>query len=137
MTRAEEFEEPLPGNPHQEPEPPAEPADSSLTAALLLLERLSPLERAVVVLREVFGCSVCEIASAVGCSEATCHQLIAASTGSLFRDRNGKILNSTSPKDGSRKSTWSSTRTSSGTRIVRPRPMPSIAKRTGLTEHPC
>lgn len=139
VTRTEEFEEPLPGNPHQDPEP----ADSSLTAALLLLERLSPLERAVLVLREVFGCSVCEIASAVGCSQATCHQLIAASTtagdgdgeseavpwpqriagaenvarlitaivapllrvgvtleehlvsgrpGSLFRDRNGKIL---------------------------------------------
>lgn len=29
---------------------------------------------------EAFGCSVCEIASAVGCSQATCHQLIAAGT---------------------------------------------------------
>ncbi|WP_240323033.1 MULTISPECIES: sigma factor-like helix-turn-helix DNA-binding protein [Amycolatopsis] len=39
-------------------------------AALLLLERLSPLERAVFVLREVFGCGFPEIASAVGRSEA-------------------------------------------------------------------
>jgi hypothetical protein len=35
-------------------------------AALLLLERLTPLERAVFVLREVFGFSFGEIASAVG-----------------------------------------------------------------------
>ncbi len=39
----------------------------------MLLERLSPLERAVFVLREVFGFG--EVASAVGCSEAACRQL--------------------------------------------------------------
>ena len=44
-------------------------------AALLLLERLSPLERAVFVLREVFGFDFPEIASAVGRSEAACRQL--------------------------------------------------------------
>jgi len=44
-------------------------------AALLLLERLSPLERAVFVLREVFGFGFGEIASAVGRSEAACRQL--------------------------------------------------------------
>jgi RNA polymerase sigma-70 factor, ECF subfamily len=42
---------------------------------LLLLERLTPLERAVFVLREVFGFSFGEIASAVGRSEAACRQL--------------------------------------------------------------
>src|SRR3990170_8922491 len=44
-------------------------------AALLLLERLSPLERAVFVLRDVFGFGFPEIASAVGRSEAACRQL--------------------------------------------------------------
>jgi RNA polymerase sigma-70 factor (ECF subfamily) len=44
-------------------------------AALLLLERLTPLERAVFVLREVFGYGYPEIASAVGRPEAACRQL--------------------------------------------------------------
>jgi RNA polymerase sigma-70 factor (ECF subfamily) len=44
-------------------------------AALLLLERLTPLERAVFVLRDVFGFGFPEIASAVGRSEAACRQL--------------------------------------------------------------
>ncbi len=44
-------------------------------AALLLLERLTPPERAVFVLREVFGFGFSEIASAIGRSETTCRQL--------------------------------------------------------------
>jgi RNA polymerase sigma-70 factor (ECF subfamily) len=44
-------------------------------AAMLLLERLTPLERAAFVLREVFGFSFPEIASAVGRSDAACRQL--------------------------------------------------------------
>ena len=44
-------------------------------AALLLLERLTPLERAVFVLRDVFGFGFPEIAAAVGRSEAACRQL--------------------------------------------------------------
>jgi RNA polymerase sigma-70 factor (ECF subfamily) len=44
-------------------------------AALVLLERLSPLERAVFVLREVFGFGFPEVASAVGRTEAACRQL--------------------------------------------------------------
>jgi RNA polymerase sigma-70 factor (ECF subfamily) len=69
------FPEPLLTDPYQDPERSAELADSVSMAALLLLERLSPLERAVFVLREVFGFSFPEIASAVGRSEAACRQL--------------------------------------------------------------
>ena len=69
------FPEPLLTDPYEDPERSAELADSVSMAALLLLERLSPLERAVFVLREVFGFGFGEIASAVGRSEAACRQL--------------------------------------------------------------
>jgi len=69
------FPEPLLTDPYQDPERSAELADSVSMAALLLLERLSPLERAVFVLREVFGFGFAQIASAVGRSEAACRQL--------------------------------------------------------------
>ena len=69
------FPEPLLTDPYEDPERSAELADSVSTAALLLLERLSPLERAVFVLREVFGFGFPEVASAVGRSEAACRQL--------------------------------------------------------------
>ncbi|MEU6711392.1 RNA polymerase sigma-70 factor [Nonomuraea sp. NPDC046802] len=67
--------EPLLADPYQNPERSAELADSVSTAALVLLERLSPLERAVFVLREVFDFGFPEVASAVGRSEAACRQL--------------------------------------------------------------
>jgi RNA polymerase sigma-70 factor, ECF subfamily len=69
------FPEPLLTDPYEDPERSAELADSVSMAALLLLERLTPPERAVFVLREVFGFSFPEIASAVGRSEAACRQL--------------------------------------------------------------
>ncbi len=69
------FPEPLLTDPYEDPERSAELADSVSMAALLLLERLTPLERAVFVLREVFGFGFPEIASAVGRSEAACRQL--------------------------------------------------------------
>ena len=69
------FPEPLLTDPYQDPERSAELADSVSMAALLLLERLTPLERAVFVLRDVFGFGFGEIASAVGRSEAACRQL--------------------------------------------------------------
>ena len=71
------FPEPLLTDPYQDPERSAELADSASMAALLLLERLSPLERAVFVLREVFGFGFPEVALAVGRSEAACRQLAA------------------------------------------------------------
>ncbi|MFJ6567483.1 RNA polymerase sigma-70 factor [Streptomyces sp. NPDC091292] len=67
--------EPLLTDPYEDPARSAELVDSLSTAALLLLERLTPLERAVFVLRDVFAFGFPEIASAVGRSEAACHQL--------------------------------------------------------------
>jgi RNA polymerase sigma-70 factor (ECF subfamily) len=71
------FPEPLLTDPYEDPARSAELADSVSMAALLLLERLTPLERAVFVLREVFGFAFPEIAPAVGRSEAACRQLAA------------------------------------------------------------
>ena len=69
------FPEPLLEDPYSEPERAAQLADSLSTAALLLLERLSPLERAVFVLHDVFGFGFDDVASAVGRTEAACRQL--------------------------------------------------------------
>ena len=69
------FPEPLVDDPYDDPERSAELADSVSMASLLLLERLSPLERAVFVLRDVFAFDFREIASAVGRSEDACRQL--------------------------------------------------------------
>ncbi|MEU9912376.1 RNA polymerase sigma-70 factor [Streptomyces sp. NPDC051001] len=81
------FPEPLLADPYQDPERSAELADSVSTAALLLLERLSPLERAVFVLREVFDFGFPEIASAVGRSEAACRQLVVRARRHMAEDR--------------------------------------------------
>jgi RNA polymerase sigma-70 factor (TIGR02957 family) len=70
------FPEPLLSDPYQDPARSVELADSVSMAALLLLERLSPLERAVFVLREVFAFGYDEVAAAVGRSEAACRQLL-------------------------------------------------------------
>ncbi len=69
------FPEPLLADPYEDPARSAELADSVSTAALVLLERLSPLERAVFVLREVFAFDFPEIAETVGRSQDACRQL--------------------------------------------------------------
>jgi RNA polymerase sigma-70 factor (ECF subfamily) len=53
----------------------AEEADSLSMAFLLLLERLSPVERAVFLLHDLFGYGYDEVAEIVGKSEANCRQL--------------------------------------------------------------
>ncbi|MFJ9628035.1 RNA polymerase sigma-70 factor [Streptomyces sp. NPDC101175] len=70
------FPEPLLSDPYQDPARAVELADSVSMAALLLLEQLSPLERAVFVLREVFAFGFDEIATTVGRSESACRQLL-------------------------------------------------------------
>jgi RNA polymerase sigma-70 factor (ECF subfamily) len=54
----------------------AEEADSLTLSFLVLLERLSPLERAVFLLREVFDYDYAEIAEIVGKSEPNCRQVL-------------------------------------------------------------
>jgi len=56
---------------------PLERAEEVSTAFLLALERLSPLERAVFLLHDVFDDDYAAIADALGRSEAACRQLAA------------------------------------------------------------
>jgi RNA polymerase sigma-70 factor (ECF subfamily) len=70
------FPEPLLSDPYEDPERAAELADSLSMASLLLLERLSPLERAVFVLRDVFAFDFADVAAAVGRSEEASRQLL-------------------------------------------------------------
>ncbi len=61
--------------PAADPAGHAEKADSLSMAFLLLLERLSPVERAVFLLHDVFSYDYDEIAAIVGKSEDNCRQL--------------------------------------------------------------
>jgi RNA polymerase sigma-70 factor (ECF subfamily) len=67
--------EPLVSDPTPGPAERAEMSDSLSLAFLVLLESLSPVERAVFLLREVFGYDYGEIAQAVGKSEPNCRQI--------------------------------------------------------------
>lgn len=58
-----------------EPTDLVELAEDLSVAFLLMLERLSPVERAVFVLRESFGYGYAEIAAIVGKTEADCRQI--------------------------------------------------------------
>jgi RNA polymerase sigma-70 factor, ECF subfamily len=58
-----------------DPESKAEMADSLSMAFLVLLESLTPLERAVFLLREVFGYDYAEIAHILAKEEANCRQI--------------------------------------------------------------
>ncbi|SNX88187.1 RNA polymerase sigma-70 factor [Streptomyces sp. TLI_55] len=64
--------------PRRPEHPPPQPAPSPSAAAVALLEGLPPLERAVFVLREIFGCGPPEIAAALGRTQAACDRLAAA-----------------------------------------------------------
>ncbi|MEV6331050.1 RNA polymerase sigma factor SigJ [Streptomyces sp. NPDC051909] len=66
-----------PDGPGGSPAEHAELTDALSMALLVLLEALSPMERAVFVLREVFGHAYPDIARTVGKSEANCRQIFA------------------------------------------------------------
>ncbi len=93
------FPEPLLTDPYQDPERSAELADSVSMAALLLLERLTPLERAVFVLREVFAFGFPEVASAVGRSEEACRQLAVRARRHMDEGRPGSRLTAKSARN--------------------------------------
>ena len=65
----------LTDDPAADPLAHAQQADSLSMAFLLVLERLNPVERAVFLLRDVFGYDYDEIAAIVEKSEANCRQL--------------------------------------------------------------
>ena len=67
--------EPLMTDPAPDPSEQAEMSDSLSIAFLAVLESLSPVERAVYLLREVFGYGYDEIARVVDRSEDNCRQL--------------------------------------------------------------
>ncbi len=67
--------EPVLGEQAGEIESQADLEDTLSMAFLVLLESLTPVERAVFLLREVFGYEYPEIASLVGKSEANCRQI--------------------------------------------------------------
>jgi RNA polymerase sigma-70 factor (TIGR02957 family) len=69
--------EPLITDPAPDPSEQAELADSLSMAFLAVLETLSPVERAVYLLREVFGYGYDEIAAVVERTEDNCRQLLA------------------------------------------------------------
>jgi RNA polymerase sigma-70 factor (ECF subfamily) len=72
---------------YTDPEHAAELADSLSMAALLVLERLSPEQRAVFVLHDVFGFPFAEIADIVGKSEAACRQLASRARRHMDEER--------------------------------------------------
>ena len=68
--------EPLVADDATDPSAQAELADSLSLAFLVLLERLSPVERAAFLLREVFAYPYDEIAEVIGKSESNARQLV-------------------------------------------------------------
>jgi RNA polymerase sigma-70 factor (TIGR02957 family) len=79
--------EPLVTGDRDDPAAHAEMADSLSLAFLVLLERLSPEQRAVFLLREVFDYGYDAIAEIVGKSEAACRQLAVRARRHLDQDR--------------------------------------------------
>lgn len=69
------------------PPDPIERAESIHLAFLVLLERLSPLERAAFLLREVFELPYAEVARALGAEEPACRQLVARARGHVDAGR--------------------------------------------------
>jgi len=79
--------EPLLEDPAPDPASRAELADSLSLAMLVLLERLTPVERAAYLLREVFGYDYAAIAGIIERTEANSRQLVTRARKHLEADR--------------------------------------------------
>lgn len=73
--------EPLVTGPESDPLGALKVDESLSMAFLLLLERLTPMERAVFLLREVFEYDYAEIANVLGQNEANCRQILKRARG--------------------------------------------------------
>src|SRR6516164_6858790 len=78
--------EPIVTDLHEDPERMVELSDSLSIAFLVLLESLSPVERAVFLLREVFDYDYEEIAQIVDKSETNCRQIFGRARRHLDAD---------------------------------------------------
>jgi RNA polymerase sigma-70 factor (ECF subfamily) len=78
--------EPLPTDTGDEPSDALLAGETISMAFMLVLERLNPIERAVFILREVFGYDYSEIAAIVTRSEESCRQLLHRAHGHLKRE---------------------------------------------------
>lgn len=79
--------EPLQTETLASPEDDLDRAQSLTTAFLLLLDRLSPKERAAFLLREVFGKPYKEVADTLTLSEASCRQLVSRAARSVREEK--------------------------------------------------
>lgn len=79
--------EPIMTQPTNDPAAQVELADSLSMAFLVVLERLSPIERAVFLLREIFDYDYDEIAQMVGKSPANCRQILRRSRQHIAAQR--------------------------------------------------
>jgi RNA polymerase sigma-70 factor (ECF subfamily) len=79
--------EPLIEDPAPDPASRAELADSLSLAMLVLLERLTPVERAAYLLREVFGYAYAEIADVIEQTEVNSRQLVTRARKHLEANR--------------------------------------------------
>lgn len=69
------------------PEDRAVLRESVSQAFLVVLERLTPTQRAAFLLREVFAEDYASIASTLGCSQASCRQLVSRARAHVREDR--------------------------------------------------
>ena len=79
--------EPIVEDPREDPSARAELADSLSLAFLVVLERLTPVERAAFLLREVFASDCAEIARVLGRSEAAARQTVHRARERVRADR--------------------------------------------------
>jgi RNA polymerase sigma-70 factor (ECF subfamily) len=85
--------EPLAARDENDPGNAAQLAESVTNAFLLILETLSPVERAVFLLREVFSYEYGEVSRAVGKSETNCRKMVSRARERLADRRPRASLN--------------------------------------------